>query len=199
MVSPTAPKRKFPAEILTEQEIKALVYAPNDRYPTGMRNRALIATLYGAGLRIQETLDLRPVDVNVEDKQIRILHGKGDEDRFAGIYQGALLHVVRWADQRKARGIRGRTLFCTLAGAPLDQRYVRAMLKRMAHRAHIDKRVHPHGLRHTHAVELERRGITVSEIQQQLGHRNLYTTATYLNHISPSARIAKIANLREVL
>jgi site-specific recombinase XerD len=191
--------RKFPAEILTASEVKALLYAPNDRYPTGLRNRALIAAIYGAGLRVQETLDLRPADVNVEDRSVRILHGKGDEARFAGIDQGALIHIVRWIDARRTRGIRGKVLFCTLAGGPVDQRYVRAMLGRMAKRADIDKRVHPHGLRHTHAAELERAGFTVSEIQQQLGHTHLNTTAIYLNHISPSARIAKIGLRREVL
>lgn len=191
--------RKFPAEILSNEEVRSLLYAPNDRYPTGLRNRAIIATLYGAGLRIQETLDLRPADVSVEERSIRVLHGKGDEARFAGIDQGALLHVVRWIDARRARCTRGRTLFCTLAGGPLNQRYVRAMLGRMADRAGIDKRVHPHGLRHTHAAELEKSGFTVSEIQQQLGHTHLNTTAIYLNHISPSARISKIGDRRSEL
>lgn len=190
---------KRPPEILTADEALQLVYAPNDRYPTGMRNRALIATLYGGGLRIQEALDLRPTDLDYKFRSIRILHGKGDKDRFAAIDQGAMFHVVRWADLRKARGIRGKALFCTLAGGPLSQRYVHAMLQRMASRVEIVKRVHAHGLRHTHAVELEQGGFTVSEIQQQLGHVNLNTTAVYLNHISPSARIAKIANRREVL
>lgn len=190
---------KRPPEILTADEAKRLLYAPNDRYPTGMRNRALIATLYGAGLRIQETLDLRPTDVDYEFRSIRILHGKGDKARFAAIDEGAMFHVVRWADMRRARGIRGRALFSTLAGGPLSQRYVHAMLQRMAGRAEIVKRVHAHGLRHTHAVELERGGVTVTEIQQQLGHTDLNTTARYLNHISPSARIAKIANRRSEL
>lgn len=199
MVPPSNAGRKFPAEILTAEEVKSLLYAPNDRCPTGMRNRALIAMLYGAGLRIQETLDLRPADINVEEQSVRILHGKGDEARFAGIDQGALLHVVRWLDTRRTRGIRGKVLFCTLTGGPLNQRYVRAMFGRMAKRADIDKRVHPHGLRHTHAAELEKSGFTVSEIQQQLGHTHLNTTATYLNHISPSARIAKIGQRRTEL
>lgn len=190
---------KRPPEILTADELLRLLAAPSGRAPTGVRNRALIAAMYGAGLRVQETLDLRPSNLDIEHLSIRILHGKGDEDRFAGIDQGAMFHVVRWMDLRRARGIRGRTLFCTLTGGPLSQRYVRAMLVRMAVRADVDKRVYPHGLRHTHAVELERQGFTVSEIQQQLGHSNLHTTATYLNHISPSARINKIANRRSVL
>jgi site-specific recombinase XerD len=73
------------------------------------------------------------------------------------------------------------------------------MLNRMKDRAAIDKRVHPHGLRHTHAVELEASGVSVSVIQQQLGHSNLNTTAIYLNHIAPSARIDQIRRRRTTI
>ena len=197
--SPTRSRVKYPTEILTPEEMLALLYAPSERAPTGVRNRGVIAALYGAGMRVQEMLDLRPSSINIMERGIRVLHGKGDEARTVGIDQGALLHVVRWMDLRRARGIRGTTLFCTLAGGPMDQHYVRVMMVRMAMRAGIDKRVYPHVLRHTHAAELEKQGFTVSEIQQQLGHKNLNTTAIYLNHISPSARIAKIGARRETL
>lgn len=191
--------RKRPPEILTADEARDLLYAPSDRYPTGLRNRAIIATMYGAGLRVSEAIALRPADVDLAGRSIRVLHGKNDEARIAGIDAGALMHVVRWMDARKALRIPGRVLLCTLAGDPVQDRYVRAMMTRMAGRVGIYKRVHPHGLRHTHAAELERSGFTVSEIQQQLGHHHLNTTAEYLTHISPSARIAKIAARRDVL
>jgi site-specific recombinase XerD len=189
----------FPKEILTPSEARAVLYAPSAHSATGIRNRALIAVMYGAGLRLAEALALRPVDVDVDEGSIRVLHGKGDKARTVGIDTGALVHLSRWIDARAARGIKGRVLLCTLGGDPISPRFVRAMLVRSAHRAGVDKRVHPHGLRHTHAVELERNGITVSEIQQQLGHANLNTTAIYLNHIAPSARIAKIRDRRSVL
>jgi integrase/recombinase XerD len=176
-----------------------LLYAPSGRAPTGLRNRALIAALYGAGLRLAEALALKPTDVDLDTCSIRVLHGKGDAARTAGIDEGAVVHVARWIDARRALGIRGRVLLCTLDGGELDPRYVRAMLQRMAQRAGIDKRVHPHGLRHTHAAELEASGFTVTEIQQQLGHSSLNTTAVYLNHISPSARVAKIRSRRTEL
>jgi site-specific recombinase XerD len=202
MASPAPPTnygKKFPSEILTREEARALLYAPSSRAPTGIRNRAIIAAMYGAGLRVQETLDLRPSNINVDECSIRVLHGKGDEARTVGIDEGALLHVVRWLDLRRVLRIKSKLLFCTLDGGQVSQRYVRAMLVRMADRAGIDKRVHPHGLRHTHACELDANGFTVVEIQQQLGHSNLNTTAIYLNHISPSARIAKIRQRRTTL
>lgn len=202
-VNPPAPPTnrgvKFPAEILGPEEVRALLYAPSSRAPTGMRNRALIAVMYGAGLRLSEALALKPSDVNLDAGEIRVLHGKGDQARTAGIDQGAVVHLARWVDKRKALGIRGRVLLCRLDGGAVDPRYVRAMLRRVADKAGIDKRVHPHGLRHTHAAELERDGFTVTEIQQQLGHSSLNTTAIYLNHISPSARVAKVSNRRSTL
>lgn len=196
---PTNKGQKFPAEILTAAEARALVYAPSGRAPTGIRNRALIAAMYGAGLRLAEALALKPADVNYDAGEIRVLHGKGDKSRTVGIDDGALGHVARWAERRQALGIRGRVLLCKLDGGALDPRYVRAMLERAATQAGIDKRVHPHGLRHTHAVELEQGGFTASEIQQQLGHGSLNTTAIYLNHISPSARVAKVRARRAEL
>ena len=88
---------------------------------------------------------------------------------------------------RSQRGINGRNkpLFCTLDGEVLDASYVRRMLKRMAARAGIEKRVHPHGLRHTGASELLSEGVDVGVISKQLGHKSIATTARYLDHISP--------------
>jgi site-specific recombinase XerD len=193
---PTNKGQRFPSEVLTPDEMRALIHTPSGRAPTGLRNRAIIAVMYGAGLRLAEALALRPTDISLDDGSIRVLHGKGDKARFAGVDAGALVHIARWIDARKALGIRTRSLFCTLDGDPLQQRYVRAMLQRAAAKAGIDKRVHPHGLRHTHAAELEQSGFTVSEIQQQLGHSSLATTAVYLSHISPSARVAKVRQRR---
>ena len=196
---PTNAGKTYPSEILTPDEARALLYAPSNRAPTGLRNRALIATMYGAGLRLAEVLALRPTDVNLDAASIRILHGKGDKARTVGIDEGALLHIARWTDTRRTLGIKGKVLMCTLDGGELSPRYVRAMLVRAAGRAGVVKRVHPHGLRHTHAAELEASGFTVSEIQQQLGHASLNTTAVYLNHISPSARVSKIRQRRSIL
>ena len=196
---PTNAGLKFPTEVLNAEEAKALLHTPSGRAPTGIRNRALIATMYGAGLRLSEVLALRPVDIDLDAGSIRILHGKGDKARTVGIDDGALMHLARWIDARKARGIKGRVLMCTLDGGPLSPRYVRAMMTRSADKAGIDKRVHPHGMRHTHAAELECGGFTVSEIQQQLGHSSLATTATYLAHISPSQRVAKVKMRRATL
>lgn len=103
----------------------------------------------------------------------------------------ALAYIARWVDARQARRLRSRYLFCTLAGRQLSARYVRAMLARTATHADIDKRVHPHGLRHTFAAELDREGWPTAAIKNQLGHTSLFTTDRYLAHISPTERIAR--------
>ena len=197
---PTHKGQSFPSEILTPAEARSLMLAPSSRAPTGLRNRALIAVMYGAGLRLAEALALKPSDINYDSGEIRVLHGKGDKARNAGIDDGALGHVARWSDKRREIGVgRSRYFFCTLKGGPIDPRYVREMVARYAEKVGIDKRVHPHGLRHTHAAELERSGFTVREIQDQLGHSSLSTTEIYLKHLSPTERISKIKNRRTEL
>jgi site-specific recombinase XerD len=178
--------RRFPAEPLTADEVAALLRGCSGRAPTGIRNRALIAVMYRAGLRIAEALALRPADVNVTDGTVRVLHGKGDKSRTVGLDAGALAVVARWMDRRREFGFRNGPLFCTLHGEPLSDRYVRDMLKRLAARAGLEKRVHPHGLRHTHAAELVREGVPMNVIRDQLGHSSLSVTDRYLRNVAPA-------------
>ena len=86
--------------------------------------------------------------------------------------------IEHWLERRKALRIHGRApIFCTLDGNPMKTAYVRALLPRLAAKASIEKRVHAHGLRHTHAAELAREGVPMNVIQAQLGHSNLGTTS----------------------
>ena len=93
--------------------------------------------------------------------------------------------LLRWVEKRQQLGINGRArLFCTLQGRPLYPSYVRTMLARVADRARIEKRVHPHGLRHSMAFELMWEGTPVPIIQAALGHASLGTTQRYLDHLA---------------
>jgi site-specific recombinase XerD len=115
-----------------------------------------------------------------------VLRGKGDKARVVGLDEGAWAVLQRWLDRRKDLGISSRrTLFCTLDGNPLKPAYVRALLPRLARKAGIEKRVHAHGLRHTHAFELANEGLPLHVIQQQLGHSSLATTDRYIRHLCP--------------
>ena len=130
---------------------------------------------------------LQPKDLDRSSGTVRVLRGKGTKARAVGLDEGAFAIVERWLDVRDHRGINGRNrpLFCTLDGKAVEASYVRQMLKRMASRAGIEKRVHPHGLRHTGASELLSEGVDVGVISKQLGHKSIATTARYLDHISP--------------
>lgn len=193
MNSPTIPAnkgRKLPPEPLNEQEVKALLRACSKRAITGIRNQALIVVLYRAGLRISEALALTPSSLDAKGSMVRILHGKGDRDRVVGLDAGAWAILQLWLDRRAAAGINSRApVFCTLKGKPIKSAYVRKLLPRLARKAGIDKRVHAHGLRHTHAFELASEGTPLHVIQAQLGHASVATTDRYIRHLNPSTVI----------
>lgn len=183
----------FPAEVLTPAEVRSLIQACSATSNLGIRNRALLVMLYRGGLRISEALALRPKDVDLAAGSVRVLHGKGDKARTVGLDPGATDTIARWMERRTKLGLTGRQpLFCDLSGKGIGAPAVRMLLKRLAGRAGVDKRVHPHGLRHTMAAELDREGVSMRVIQQQLGHVNLAVTGRYLASIGAPEVVAAI-------
>jgi site-specific recombinase XerD len=178
--------RTFPPEPLTAQEAQALIAACSAVAPTGMRNRAALILMYRGGLRIAEVLALKVSDVDPGCGTVRVLHDRANRARTIGLDPGAMAAVQRWAERREALGIRNGVLLCTLQGGPVSDKYIRALMARLAAAAGIEKRVHPHGLRHTHAVELAAEGVPVNAISRQLGHANSAVTARYLDQIAPA-------------
>jgi site-specific recombinase XerD len=182
--------KKFPAEPLTQDEVKRLIRNCSQA-STGIRNRALIAVLYRGGLRLGEALALLPKDLDRENCALRVLHGKGDRSRLIGMDNGAWAILERWLDRRHSLGIANRSpLLCTLKGEAITPSYVRALLPRLAKRAGIEKRVHPHALRHTHAFELANEATPLHLISCQLGHANVQTTDRYIRHLNPTAVVS---------
>jgi len=180
----------YPAEVLTREEVNRLLAACSRKGNAGLRNRALIVVLYRSGLRCAEALALQPKDVDMTIGTITVLHGKGDRRRTVGIDAQALDVLELWMARRRALGVpAGSPVFCVISrqnlGAPMYGSYFRDALKKLAQTAGIDKRVHPHGLRHTHASELAREGVPLHVIRRQLGHQDLATTARYVDHLSP--------------
>lgn len=207
------PSRKtFPAEVLTPAEVQALINACSPTSRTGVRNRALLTLLYRSGLRISEAVGypgrpetritlpdgsekiqaarppiapLKVSDVNLEAHSIRLQHTKSGKAQTRGFHPSATDALARWIDVRRQLGLNGRqALFCTLKGGPLSEQYVRALLGRLAAKADISKRIHPHALRHTFAVELEMGKTPVTVISKLLGHSSIAVTSRYLDHLS---------------
>lgn len=181
-------KKRYPAEVLTRREIEALLEACGREKWTDRRNYALIVLLWRTGLRISEALALRPCDVDLDRGSIRVLHGKGGQARTVGIDRIGLEAIQGWMQEHRSMGYTsGEMLFVTRSGLPMSQGYLRRKLPELAQAAGIYKRVHAHGLRHTHASELRAEGVDVAVIKRQLGHRSLLTTIEYLDHVQPAS------------
>lgn len=192
---------KFPVEIPTREEMNAILRLCSRKSPSGVRNRALLVALYRAGLRVQEALDLMPKDIDFEHGTINVLSGKGGRQRIVGVDDGALAVFESWISLRKKLGINGRSpLFCSITkgkeGQPMNQQYVRDVLKRLGQRAGIEKRLHPHALRHAMASEMVAEGIDLATVQAQLGHGSLVVTERYIKKIAPH-RLAQAMRARQ--
>jgi len=183
----------MPPEVLSRGEAARLLAACHTGQSSGLRNAALVALLYRSGLRVSEALSLAPKDLDIEDGAIRVLHAKGGRSRTVGIDPDGASHISVWLGARSGLVLPpAAPLLCTAYGDPLTPGYARLLLKRLGARAEIAKRVHPHGLRHTHAAELRAEGVDIAIISKQLGHRSIATTARYLDHIAPTDVISAI-------
>ncbi len=177
--------KKLPPEPLTQREVIALMNACR-RAPTGKRDRALICVMWRAQLRISEALALKPSDFDPCACTLRVLSGKGGKHRVAVLDAQGCAELLAWLRERDKLGVSGhQPIFCTLRGARMNAAQVREKLPRLARKVGIAKRVHAHGLRHTHASELAREGVPMNVIQAQLGHSSLSTTDRYIRHIAP--------------
>lgn len=190
-MSPGNAGKKFPAEIYSREEVDRLM-AKMGRGATGARNRAITAVMRRSGLRVAEALALQVKDVDLASGTLVVLHGKGNRRRTVGIDQETVALLEVWLEHRRAlRPPAGSPLFCVISrptiGKPIYSSTIREMLKRAAVKAGVEKRVHPHGLRHTFAVELMREGVPTPLIKKALGHSSLDTTERYLDHLEPAA------------
>src|SRR5262245_15486604 len=147
------PKRR-PIEPLTKGEFHALLDAALVRGTLGgRRDAALLALLGGAGLRLQEALSLHVRDLDAKTCQINVRRGKGAKQRKVSCAPSLFPLVRDWLHEREKLSLRHGPLICGFSkdalGKPLVQQQVHRTLKELAKRADIEKRVHPHGLRHS--------------------------------------------------
>lgn len=188
--SPANKGMKLPPEVLSPEEVLALINACG-RGRAGRRNRALIMVLWRCGLRVSETLDLMPKDVGVQRGEIRVLHGKGNKSRIVALDPAAGAMLERWeVERRELLGLDGtKPYFCVIShpnvGERINSSYVRELMKRLQLLAGVEKRCHPHGLRHTYASYLLDQGVPIEHISIMLGHNSIATTVRYLRHINP--------------
>jgi integrase/recombinase XerC len=172
-----APRLRRPLPLhLGEAEVARLIEAA-----AGVRDRALLETLYGAGLRVSELVGLDLEDLDLE-RGIARVRGKGRKERLAPLGGAAVRELRAWLEARP-RGEQARAVFTNARGGRLTARSVHRVVKACAARAGVDARVRPHALRHSFATHLLDRGANLREVQELLGHKNLATTQVY-THVS---------------
>mgnify|MGYP000972053892 CR=1 FL=1 len=185
--------RKRLPKVLTTDELNALRAACPRRSATGLRNRAMVEAMAGAGLRVSEVVALRPKDIDWTKGTIRVNQGKGNKDRVIPVTAETLAHLQAWASKREGLGFNGhRPFFLGLrtGGDALSTRAVQDMVANLAARAGIEHCT-PHTLRHTYATGSLADGLTIREVQDLLGHSSVATTQVYL-HVDPEALRAKV-------
>ena len=164
-------ERKLPL-ILSREEVKALLEAAGK-----LRDRAVLAVLYGCGLRVAEATQLKPCDIDGRRNVLWVRHGKGRKDRQT-LLPAKRLELLRlyWRTERP-----GEWLFPVADGTrPIGPKTVYLACRGAAQAAGIRKPVHPHSLRHAFATHLFEDSVSLRTIQILLGHANLETTARYL-------------------
>lgn len=175
--------RKLP-DTLSVADIDRVIGAIDRSLAEGERNRAMLETLYGCGLRVSELLDLRMSDLFFEEGFIRVT-GKGNKQRFVPIGSfnqeciNLYLREIRphWSPRKGCEDL----VFLSRRGGRLSRALVFAVVKDLAEKSGIGKRISPHTFRHSFATHLLQNGADIRAIQQMLGHESITTTEVYMH------------------
>ncbi|HTQ37690.1 MAG TPA: tyrosine recombinase XerC [Pirellulales bacterium] len=171
---------------LSSDELNRLLETPPANQPFGLRDRALLETLYSAGLRVSELVGLNDDDLDAAAGVIRV-RGKGRKERLSPLGSFAEKAISRWMKVRKLEGALARQprrpVFTNKFGRRLTTRSVGRLLEKYLKMAGLDRRTTPHTLRHSFATHLLDRGADIRSVQELLGHKSLATTQIY-THLS---------------
>ncbi|MFN8211001.1 MAG: site-specific tyrosine recombinase XerD [Bacteroidales bacterium] len=173
-------------EVLSVAEIDRIIGAIDLSKPEGHRNKAIIETLYGAGLRVSELVNLRITDINFGEGYV-VVTGKGNKQRLVPIGSGALKEIELYrADRKLLPSITDENiLFLNRRGKKLTRVMIFTIIKDLASRAGIRKKISPHTFRHSFATHMVEAGADLRAVQEMLGHESILTTEIY-THIDRS-------------
>ena len=177
--SPKLP-RSLPKS-LNEEEVIALLNAPNVAAPAGLRDRAMLELLYACGLRVSELVGVKVTEVSVSDGVVRIT-GKGSKPRLVPMGEEAVDWISRYLSGARAAILQKRlcdALFVTNRGDAMTRQAFWYLIKRYALLAGINKHMSPHVLRHAFATHLLNHGADLRVVQMLLGHSDISTTQIY--------------------
>lgn len=170
-------------DVLTVEEINAMVDAiPSDK-DESLRNHAIIETLYGSGLRVSELVDARISRLDLKE-HLMIVEGKGNKERLVPVSPVAASLIEQYLNQRNFINVKPEgndIIFLNRRGKPLTRVMIFYIIKELAALAGIKKKVSPHTLRHSFATHLLEGGANLRAIQEMLGHESISTTELYLH------------------
>lgn len=174
-------KRKLPV-YLEVHEIDAMVAQIDHSTDEGMRNKAIIETMFSCGLRVSETVGLKFSDISYTDEFVRVL-GKGNKERLVPIGSIALKAIQLYKENVRShiavKSGHTDTVFLNKRGTGLSRVMVFYIIKDLAAKANIKKNISPHTLRHSFATTLVEAGADLRAVQQMLGHESITTTEIY--------------------
>ena len=177
--SPKLP-RSLPKS-LSEAEVEALLAAPDVETAHGLRDRAMLETLYASGLRVSELVGLKTMQVSLEMNVVRVM-GKGSKERLTPLGEEAADWISRYLREARPELLHGRksdALFVTARGGAMTRQAFWGLVKRYALRAGIRTGISPHTLRHAFATHLINHGADLRVVQLLLGHADISTTQIY--------------------
>ena len=180
--SPKKPKHL--PNCLTEEEVDKLLEAPDLTSPSGIRDKAMLETMYSSGLRVSELLLLEKGQVNLS-KGIITVFGKGAKERKVPLSEYAIEYIKKYIKEvRNQSDNKGsKYLFLSKKGEPISRVYFFKQVKKYSELAGITTQVSPHTLRHSFATHLLNHGAQLRIVQGMLGHTNIATTQIY-THVS---------------
>ncbi|MDG1873693.1 MAG: tyrosine recombinase XerC [Mariniblastus sp.] len=177
--------KKLP-HFLSGQEIGKLLAAPPRQQAMGLRDRAILETLYSAGLRVSELVGINLDDLDLEDGLVRV-RGKGKRERLAPLGSYAIRAIRAWLRKRTPDQSQSKTeasaVFLNKFGKRITTRSIGRMLEKYLKITGLDSRTSPHTLRHSFATHLLDSGADIRSVQELLGHKSLVTTQIY-THVS---------------
>lgn len=168
--------------VLTIEEVNKILEYPDTNAALGLRNRAMFETIYASGLRVTELLTMQTTQVFYEQEILRIF-GKGRKERLVPITEDALSWIKKYIDfARPSLNKSGRgdmTVFLNNRGKPMSRMGFWKILDEAARMSGIQKKVHPHTMRHSFATHLIENGADLRAVQEMLGHADISTTQIY--------------------
>lgn len=168
-------------DVLSVDDIEALLNAPDRSIPEGLRDAAMLELLYGAGLRVSELIRVETGGINLDAGFVRVL-GKGSKERVVPVGRMALATIRDYLQHSRPLLLKSRTsihLFVTRRGSAMTRQGFWHLIRRYGRIVNLKKKITPHSLRHSFATHLLEGGADLRAVQMMLGHADIATTQIY--------------------